>query len=1086
MQITFGRLLPSHAKSHYKTVILKRVYNAWKDEWWTSRREWSLTLRAECHYRFFLYKYTFSKWMEFLVLQKEKKMKVQKAQTFADRQRLHHTLERWEDFTQTQKMKKQNLGTALQLYKQSVFKVTWSKWRRKLRHIQSLYLLEGEALKQWRTSIQHKVLVCWRNMYTVSCHNSLNELKALNHNTTRLKRKTLNLWVGYVFYRCRKYKLKVSAQNTNKLRLMRLYWTKWCQALYEQWNEDVRLEAAGHLATRICQRRVIHRWKAYVKLCHEKTRSTNKAQEHCHQHLLSTAFDALAHNVQSNKSKRLNSNVAVQHYHQTILGKFWRMWQECLEEAEDRSFQLHTEKAQVIYSIYLSRVCFNFWREKLAELRHMQTMAKRADMLFAEHIVPRCFQSWLNFTHRKTIYKQRTVQAQLYYRQRQFSWAFYTWWDLSEKHKEQELAEQMAVCHVEQKQMQKVWILWRNRAGMRIKEREKQDILKHLYRKQLLKKAMALWKENIAEIKDRRNREIQAFHHGDLCILRWAVEKWRKFVQIQKIKKEKAEDMHQYHEVQLLKQSFATWKAHNLQMYSVYAQVDVLHKHQTQRCLRKMLGKWQENAAEASKFRIKKQMARNHHRHVVQFKAFASWREETVHAVAKYHQQMAVCSIVQESTNKGQLLHYFRKWREQTRHVQTERLHLCKAEEHYDVTILSKAIRAWENHHNQYQKYKVMKRQASLLLKLKIWQSFFDLWKFKLLHKRREAKQTECALWHWSLSLQAKVLFAWKQHVADQRQEREKVVRAAELYRDKLLREGVSCILTYAAQMSDLTTSLTQQTQQQHPRRLQRVVRRCALKWKYKALSKKKSQAVNLQQSKKSVTFFLPEIRGDSQEEEDQALMNMLLTHMPRRQPRCSEELLKSPPKLLESAELGPSVMSLGGASQSHDPSSAGVHLTSTQLSFNTGTGLLPLPCEDTTQNQELLLPPSAFMTAISQSPEDLPHEQSSRSMPSDPVADLTNELVGIKQDMKNYLQDKKQLRAWCKLRNVLETWLQTSGQDHLAEKDDVCQELEELEKTIAQLASKLSKQKPRILQHVDRIQNLHAPLHPTLSASPK
>lgn len=38
-------------RSHYNRVVLRRTFEGWRDEWWSSRREWSLTMRAECHYR---------------------------------------------------------------------------------------------------------------------------------------------------------------------------------------------------------------------------------------------------------------------------------------------------------------------------------------------------------------------------------------------------------------------------------------------------------------------------------------------------------------------------------------------------------------------------------------------------------------------------------------------------------------------------------------------------------------------------------------------------------------------------------------------------------------------------------------------------------------------------------------------------------------------------------------------------------------------------------------------------------------------------------------------------------------------------
>lgn len=53
----------------------------------------------------------------------------------------------------------------------------------------------------------------------------------------------------------------------------------------------------------------------------------------------------------------------------------------------------------------------------------------------------------------------------------------------------------------------------------------------------------------------------------------------------------------------------------------------------------------------------------------------------------------------------------------------------------------------------------------------------------------------------------------WRLFAGEQRRRREESVRSAQIYRDQLLREGVACILTYAAHMSDLTTSMAQVAQ---------------------------------------------------------------------------------------------------------------------------------------------------------------------------------------------------------------------------------------------------------------------------------
>ncbi|TWW62042.1 hypothetical protein D4764_04G0006890 [Takifugu flavidus] len=96
------------------------------------------------------------------------------------------------------------------------------------------------------------------------------------------------------------------------------------------------------------------------------------------------------------------------------------------------------------------------------------------------------------------------------------------------------------------------------------------------------------------------------------------------------------------------------------------------------------------------------------------------------------------------------------------------------------------------------------------------------------------------------------------------------------------------------------------------------------------------------------------------------------------------------------------------------------------------------------------------------------------------------SELLSIQQDMESYQQDRKQLRAWKKLKAVLQSWKQTSGRYDQSEKAAVCQEMKELEERIARLSAELAKEKPRILLHAERIQHLQTVLrrHSVLTAS--
>ncbi|XP_044028465.1 protein SFI1 homolog isoform X3 [Siniperca chuatsi] len=1119
MQNTFGRILPHKAKSHYNSVVLRRAFEGWRDEWWMSRREWGLTMRAECHYRYYLYNLAFHSWRTFTSLQMQKKSKVQNAQSFADRQRMRLVWDRWEVFTEMRRMKSRMLESALEQNRLATLHSAWSLWQTRLQQQQDFYTLEDQALKQRALTLQSRTWLQWKEMHTTACCQKEKESKAVLHFILRLKRKTLHCWKTYVFCLQTKKKSQAVAQRACHLRLVIMCWSKWSSALHCKRSEEDRLQAAGHLAVQSTQRRALERWRALdVMLCREEAQKNRIATQHYHHHLLRAGSQGLCLNVIWNKTHRLNNNMAVQHHHQTMTNKYWKLWQDCLEEAEDKSFQPLTEMALTKHSTSLLSSCFHHWREKLAEQRHMQELEHRADIWFAEHMLPWCFNSWVEFTLQRRLRKQRSHKAKVYNQQRQHSWVFYTWWARSEKHKEQMLSERMAILHEERCHLQRAWGHWRQRTEQQINEEEKQEASDRLYLRRLIHKTMTQWRDNSTEIRDRRNREQQACHQGDLRCMRWAVEKWKKFVQSQRVKKSRLKQMQRYHEVKLVKHTFVAWKKHHLQMSQICGHAEELYRQQKQNFLRKVLSVWRENAVLLTEVRLVERRAQSHFQHFLQLKVFLAWRESTTCAVSKRHQQGEAVSRAQRSISQVRLLRSFRQWRKQTREAWRERICMEKARQRHESNILSKALKAWNKHHYQYQKNKVMKRQGLFLLRLKMYQTYFEQWKMKLQYRQREAKQTERALWHWSLTLQAKVLYGWRLWVTEQRRKHEQAARAAQVYRDQLLREGVTCILTYAAHMNDLTTSLTQHSQEQRSRHLQRVVKRCAMRWKQRVLCKpQREQEVKRQPLKKSVTFCLttPGLKSVSpsdsveQEAEDGVLSELLLSRTSRRQPRRCEELLESPLKIntpKQSAVTSTSCLSQEGRptvlSCRHP---AKVPVTSTHQSIiipNVSPSDPHMSTMDSPQeNQDVLLPPSAFMTTkpedslgktSSSGSGDAPlvpsFKQHSPASPAssgvtvedaamDPTSNLTRKLLSIQLDMKTYQEDRKQLRAWQKLKEVLQSWLQTSGKDEQMEKNAVCQELKELEERIDRLSTELAKRKPAMLLHAERIQHLQTVL---------
>ncbi|XP_029947178.1 protein SFI1 homolog isoform X2 [Salarias fasciatus] len=820
MRNTFGRVLPHEAKSHHSNVVLRQVFHAWKDEWWTSRREWTVTMRADCHYRYYLYCWTFQRWQKFVSLQKEKKTKVQKAQSFADKRQMRLVWDRWKVFTEMKRMKNRILQLALEQKRLSTIHSVWTSWQTRLQQRRQFQVLENQVLKQRALTSQRLAWTRWKEKHAATCHQKEKESIAALHFNLKLKRRTLNQWMEYISHCQTKRKIRGVAHHASCMRLVRSCWSKWRTAVYLKQSEDARLHAAGQLAMQSAQQKALVHWKAYVNLCRGEAERNQTAAQHHRRRLLRAGLQGLSSNVAFNKTQRLNNNMAFQHWQQMMTQKYWKLWQDRLEEAEDQNFKWLAEMAQKNYRFSLLRCCLQHWRRRLAERRHMQALELRADTWFAEQTLPRCLRLWVEFTQKKRLHEHRKLKAEVFSRQWRYSWVFYTWWGRFEKRKEEMLSERMAILHEERGIVQRAWARWRQRTQQQIQEVEKLQASHHFYKHRLLQKTVMQWRENSTEIRDRRNRELQAYHQRDLFLLRSSVEKWKKFVQRQRDKKSRLKEIQHYNDVRLLKQSFVAWKKHHLQMSQICDRAEELHRQQTQRFLRNALTVWRENAALLADVRIKQQHAQNHFERVHQLKVLLAWREATTRAVSKRHQQEEAVSRAQTSANQVRLLLSFRQWREQTKEARRERMCMERARQHHNSELISKTLKAWNEYRHQQQKKKVMKRQGNLLVRLKVQQTYFEEWRVKLQHRRREAQQTERALWHWSLALQAKVLYGWRLCVTEQRREREEAARAAQVCRDQLLQEGVTRILTYAAHMNTLTTSLTQYSQEQSCTRL--------------------------------------------------------------------------------------------------------------------------------------------------------------------------------------------------------------------------------------------------------------------------
>lgn len=135
---------------------------------------------------------------------------------------------------------------------------------------------------------------------------------------------------------------------------------------------------------------------------------------------------------------------------------------------------------------------------------------------------------------------------------------------------------------------------------------------------------------------------------------------------------------------------------------------------------------------------------------------------------------------------------------------------------------------------------------------------------------------------------------------------------------------------------------------------------------------------------------------------------------------------------------------------------------------------LLPHSYSSVRANASILKKKKFWLCIISPLPEIQGRASSGEPEGEEPTSSLTRELLSIQLDMKSFQQDRRQLkwvklpehvfsyfcvvvhlanvsddvwlfRIWQRLKEVLQSWLETSGKDEQMERNTVCQELKEV-----------------------------------------
>ncbi|XP_069475916.1 protein SFI1 homolog [Ambystoma mexicanum] len=861
---TFGRVLPSKARHFHERKLIVGAFAEWKDQWWILRKEWKLSIRADCHYRYVVYNLTFKAWRKYIHCQRQKRSRCQAAVLHAQKKITLLAWQHWLVYIVVRKTKIRMQLEALEFRELGNLRMAWRVWVCRLRQAHQAKEMDVLSLKHWAMSLLGRAWLQWISHYQQAQKSKQKVAMAVKHHKHQQLRIVLLAWEQYVQVCNEKNQRYLLAQRVHHGFLIRQYFTDWLSAMAHRRSIRTHQQYMEALAERFVLRRAFSHWKHYTVVQAETHAFWLQAERHHRCHLLGICFSALKKNISSTRLHQMRKNLALQQYHVTLLQRFWNCWKRRVEEEEEKQQLSLTFMAYAHYRKVLLCQAFRTWLQYAHWRRRRQIQYHKADSHFGTVAKPRCFQAWKRFRFQQQQRKEMEAKAVQFRRSLVQKRVFYTWWQEMVQQRDEHLAKRMAILHYDQQLLARYWCSWHERTARRLEEQEEEEIASghHCYRQ--LHNTFHLWRENVTELKRERALQLVAMQYDRQRCQRRSWNGWSQFLAVRREKWQRLlkADMHYQHK--LMNKVLTAWKRYQSDIRNILQQVCEKEKQHRLTRQRRSFCAWRRNALHLAEESRKNEQAACHYRRAAISKVLLHWREVAARQVYNRQQEKDIVQDAKGHLDKVRLRAAFHHWWEFSQRSKSQREKMDIAAEHHGKAILQQCLLKWKQHRLKRLGKMLLQGRSEWLMSRRVTRSCFCWWRKQLMEKLHERKLTVQALWHWSLSLQGKVLDVWVQYVVEQRRKKARIAQAVEHYRSDLLRAGVRSILGYVAGMKQFRGQLRAQHNVQAAYDLHQTVHRCAMIWKRKALCRREGSRppANSPPLKKRVTFQIPASPG--------------------------------------------------------------------------------------------------------------------------------------------------------------------------------------------------------------------------------
>lgn len=553
--MTFGRVTPSRARFFHERRILQKVFGEWREEWWVSRREWNLCLRADCHYRYYLYNLILRNWKTFVHQRREMRKGLHRAEHHDRKQKMRQAWKSWLIYLVACRTKLHMQSTALEFRRQSILRFWWSKWKWQLAQAHADHALHTAAVKHRAQSLQLQAWSRWQEQLLNSQQERGKVITAVRHHQGWQKQRSLKAWLQYLHIcRVKRWQNEMAAQF-HRVTVLQLHFCDW------QWAWEWRRSLSAHqalvekLAQKMALRRAFAHWKHYMLLQAEGAAQHAVAEEH-HRHYL------------------------------LLLRRFWNLWQCRLEQREERMQPSSLHAAWTHYRMTVLRKCIRVWSRYVHQRRCQQLLQDRADGHFQQRALPAAFHMWYGLWRWRQCSRVLHTRAVCFHRETLEKQVFAIWQQKMSQHRENRLAERMAILQAEQQLLRRSWFMWHQQAAACHQERERQTMACAHHHSRLLRKAFSVWRESAQGLRTERMGRTLAARFHSARLLRWSWSIWSECLALRTEEQRKLRHAALHNQHTLLHRALQKWLTFQDRVRNVLQEVAARERWHNRQLLR--------------------------------------------------------------------------------------------------------------------------------------------------------------------------------------------------------------------------------------------------------------------------------------------------------------------------------------------------------------------------------------------------------------------------------------------------------------------------------------------------------------------